>query len=94
MTEQMKSQKLKYDLDLLERIDPMEVSPSVWFRIQNRILALNADRFSVKMSWAMGVAAALFISLNIAVWFNHQPEAASENLAETFGLNTNNNLYE
>ncbi len=90
----MKSPMSKYDIDLLERIDRVEVSPSVWFRIQNSIQALNTERFSVKMSWTFGLAAALIIALNMMVWFSQRNEVPADNLAETFGLSSNYNLYE
>jgi hypothetical protein len=90
----MKSQESKYHSDLLETITQVEISPSVWFKIQNRILALNAERFSTKMSWAVGFAAVLIVALNIMIWFSSNNQVPSDNLADTFGLNTRYNLYE
>jgi hypothetical protein len=90
----MKSQESKYQSDLLETITQVEISPSVWFKIQNSIMALNAERFSTKMSWAVGLAAVLIVALNIMIWFSNNKQVPSENLADTFGLNTHYNLYE
>ena len=90
----MKANKMKIDLNLLDRVDKVEAPPYLYTRILQKIASAKEDKFSPGMSWAMGFAFASLLLINALVLrdgsdkFQHM-----KHIAQYFELQPDNELY-
>ncbi len=79
-------------LDVLSKIKPVEAPPFLLTRITQRIENERISRFSLRISWALGISMFLIFSLNVAILFQNQTKKTS-NLAQTMQLLPQNDFY-
>lgn len=82
---------MKPDLDLLSTLQPAEVSPFLFTRIQQRIQTLQNDKLSPVAAWSIAVLTALILLINIST-IKITTTPSSDNQTSAL-LSSSNNLY-
>ncbi len=90
----MNSNNKKLSLDLLGQIHKVDAPPFLFTRIKQRIENTCTSRFSLKLTWSIGLSFILVLALNFMVINKRIHQIRSDNtLVNTFNLMPDNSLY-
>lgn len=82
------------NLEILNKIKPVEAPPFLFTRIQQQIKNANKHFVSNKIVWlsALSFSCVLIISVS-AAFYNTSPASTTQIIANSLNLNPTNNLY-
>ena len=82
-------------IEAFDRIKRVETPPYLYTRIEARIKALRAVRFTGRQLFALTCSLVLIVLVNTVVLSSagQQGDEATTELSESFGLQTNDQLY-
>lgn len=83
----------KDNLKILEGINRVEVPASLYANIKQRIENELQNSVSTKTVYTMAASFLIFFFLNVYVATQYNSLRKEANTSETYGFNTNNNLY-
>ena len=90
----MKGNNIEEYLDRLSTIQKVDAPPFLFTRIQQRIQDVIFPRVSPKTAWALCVSFVFLLIMNVYVIAHYHSDNSKENnLAQSFHLLPDNNLY-
>ena len=84
----------KEDLELLSKIEKVEVSPFLYQKIVRKIQANQELKINPKFAYTLVFGFLLLLFVNIAIISNTKKQQKNSDFLETYELNNSNNLYE
>lgn len=81
-------------LDALNHIQKVEVSPFLWTRIHQKIKNAETPVYSKTVSWSLGLTFVLLLILNVSLLLKqNRTDGAVRSVAQSMNLLTDNDLY-
>lgn len=82
------------NLDILSKIQKVEVPPFLYTRIQQKIENGNDLTFTKRLGWSLAVSFIIVLVMNVVVLSYKTSQSKDQNnLAQEMGLMPNNTLY-
>lgn len=85
---------MKYNLQILDEIQKVEVPPFLLTRIKQQIENSSYNKFSFKLALSLSLSFIFVILLNTSIILHHKNQRHNENnFSHTFGLVSTNSIY-
>lgn len=82
------------NLEILDKIKPVEAPPFLFTRIQQRIKNANEHFVSNKIVWLSALSFSCLVIISVSViFYTSSPSSTAQSLAQSLHLNPTNNLY-
>lgn len=89
----MKESRLNKNLEKLETIMEVDAPPFLFTHIHQKIQSHYVNYITPKLKWSLALCLAILVALNVLVGINQSSSLAESNVAQSFKLLPDNNLY-